>query len=156
MEKEDEAPAAPADLLEAAQVEDGVADQLSRAMEGDEAASAAAVDVCAQQSQPLQGLLGVGLPADPCGVDRRVLAQQQRVGRTGPVPVHIQLLQPQGLVIGDQAQANHLHQWPAAAGGHPAATAGGGFHWTLVPHADTLQCVGTRSTRSTGGQRHCH
>lgn len=45
---EEEVP--PADLLEATQVEDRVTDQLSRAMEGDEAASAAAVDVGAQQT----------------------------------------------------------------------------------------------------------
>lgn len=79
----------PADLLEAAQMENRVADQLSRAMEGDEAASAAAVDVSAQQAKPIQHLLGVGLVADPSSVDRRVFTQQQGVSRTGPVPVHI-------------------------------------------------------------------
>lgn len=87
--EEKERRVSPAYLLEASQVQDRVADQLSRAMKGYEAASAATVDVGAQQAQPLQHALGVGLVADPGSVNRRVLTQQQGVSRTGPVPVHI-------------------------------------------------------------------
>lgn len=107
----------PPDLLKAPQVQYRVADQLAWPVEGDESSSVGAVDVGPQQPELVQQGARVRFVADPRSVDRRVLTEQQRVGRTGPVPVHIDLLKPQTLMIGDQAQADHLHQGPA--GLHP-------------------------------------
>lgn len=101
------------DLPEAAQVQDRVADLLARAVEGDEPPSVGAVDVGPQQPQPVQQGAGVGFVPDPGGVDRRVLTQQQGMSWTGPDPVYIDLLQPQTLLVGHQAQADHLHRGPA-------------------------------------------
>lgn len=118
-------------LPEAGQVEDGVADQLPRTMEGDESSSVGAVDIGPKQAELVQQGGGVGFVADPDGVDRRVLTQQQSMSWTGPVPVHVDLLQPQSLLVGDQAQADNLHHWPAAL--HPG----------LEPDQDTR--TGTRT-----------
>lgn len=83
-------------------------------MEGDESSPVRPGHIGPQQAQLVQQGLGVGFVADPGGVDRRVLTQQQSVSRAGPVPVHVDLLQSQSLLIGDQAQADHLHQRLAA------------------------------------------
>lgn len=104
-------------LLEAAQVEDRVADQLSWPVEGDESSSVGAVNVGPEQTQAVQEGGGIGFVADPGSVDRRVLAQQQSVSWNGSVPVHVDLLQLQSLLVGDQAQTDHLHHGPAAL--HP-------------------------------------
>lgn len=104
-------------LLEAGQVQDRVADQLSRPVEGDETSSVGAVHIGPQQAESVQQLGRVGFVADPGGVDRWVLTQQKSVSWTGPVPVHKELLQPQSLLVGDQAQADHLHHRPDAL--HP-------------------------------------
>lgn len=101
------------DLPETGQVQDRVADQLTRAVEGDESSSVGAVDVGPQQPEPVQQGTGVWFVSDPGGVDRRVLTQQQSVSPTGPEPVYVDLLQPQTLLVGYQAQADHLHQRPA-------------------------------------------
>ncbi|MEQ2197870.1 hypothetical protein XENOCAPTIV_004449 [Xenoophorus captivus] len=100
------------DLLEAPQVQNRVTDQLPRSMEGDESSSVGAVDVGPQQAKLVQKGTRVWFVPDPSGVDRRVLTQQKCMGWSGPVPVHIDLLQPQTLLIGDQAQTDHLHQGP--------------------------------------------
>lgn len=83
-------------------------------MEGDESSSVGAVDVSPQQVQMVQQVGGVRFMADPGGIDGRVLAEQQSVSRTRPVAVYIDLLQPQSLLVGDQAQTDHLHHGPAA------------------------------------------
>lgn len=98
------------DLLETAQVEDRVADQLARPVEGDESAPVGVLHVGPEQAQALQLRRRVRFVADPGGVDRRMLTQQESVSRTGPVPVHVDLLQPQSLRVGDPAQTDHLHQ----------------------------------------------
>lgn len=64
------------DLLKAAQVQDGVADQLSRSVEGDKSASVGLVDVSPEQAQLIQQGGWVGFVADPGSVDWKVLTQQ--------------------------------------------------------------------------------
>lgn len=86
-------------------------------MKGDESSSVGAVDVGPQQAELVQQRGGVRFVADPGGVDRWVLTQQQSVSQTRPVPAHVDLLQPQSFLVGDQAQTDHLHHWPAAL--HP-------------------------------------
>lgn len=105
------------DLLKAPQVQHRVADQLARSMEGDESSSVGVVDVGPKQPEPIQYWTRVRFVPDPSGVDWQVLAEQQRMGRTRPVPVSVDLLQPQTLLIGHQAQTDHLHQGPG--GLHP-------------------------------------
>lgn len=89
---------------------------------------------------------------DPGGVNRWVLTQQQHVSWTGPVPLHIKLLQSQSLLIGDQAQADHLHHRPAAL--HPALQRD-----QKTQHPPTYQVRGgqegrdkSRDPQTTGGQ----
>lgn len=107
----------PNTLLEAGQVEDRVTDQLPRPMKCDESSSVGAVDVSPEQAEAVQQGGRVRFVADPGGVNRWVLAQQKSVSRTRPVLVHIDLLQPQSLLVGNQAQTDHLHHRPAAL--HP-------------------------------------
>lgn len=101
------------DLPEVAQLEDGVADQLTRPMEGDETPSGGLVNLGPQQPQLLQQGCRVRLLTNPSGVNRRVLAQQEGMSWTGTMPLHIHLLELHSLQVGDQAQADHLHNWPA-------------------------------------------
>lgn len=103
-----------ADLLEAVQIENRVADQLTRPVEGDESTSVSMLDFCTECAEGVQVHCRVGFMADPSGVDRRVLTQQQSVSRTITVPIHVDLLQLQSLLVGNQAQADHLHHRSAA------------------------------------------
>lgn len=103
-----------ADLLEAIQIENRVADQLTRPVEGDESTSVGMVDLRTECAEAVQVRRRVRFMADPSGVDRRVLTQQQSVSRTTTVPIHVDLLQLQSLLVGNQAQADHLHHRSAA------------------------------------------
>lgn len=51
---------------------------------------------------------------DAGGIDWRVLTQQKGMSWTREVSLHVALLQLQGLLVGDQAQTDHLNNRPAA------------------------------------------
>ena len=67
-------------LPEAPEVQDRVADQLARPMEGNQPASVRPEELGSQEGQPALLLGGIWGIADPDGVDRRVFAHQQGVG----------------------------------------------------------------------------
>lgn len=51
---------------------------------------------------------------DPSSINGRVLTQQKSVSWTREVSLHIELLELQSLLVGDQAQTDHFNNWPAA------------------------------------------
>lgn len=124
-------------LLEVAQVEDRVADQLTRPVEGDETTAVGLVDLGPQQPQLVQRCCWVRFLTDPSCINWRVLTQQESMSRTGTMPLHIDLLEPQSLQVGDQAQADHLNNRPVTP------------HLDLEPHREPGQSGKQQQTCQT-------